>query len=279
MTPPLYSSRLVVAASVAAFALVAVLPARAAAQGQPALVSLSSDTLSPLQLQLACAHPPTESPSQGGLHVVGSQDTMPRDLLDSHDLLILDGGIGRGVQIGQEYYVRHIVTEGAMYGPSAGRPVETAGWIKVVSANQETAIAAVEHVCTAIDSGDYLEPFTAPAVPAGTTSVDRSGEPDFSALGRVLYGRNDHYSAATGEYMTIDRGADQGMTPGTRLAIYRNVKRDRANSGVRAMPLPLSWVGEAVVVSTSPKLSVVKIMDGRDAVFRDDYVAPRVAPK
>ena len=70
----------------------------------------------------------------------------------------------------------------------------------------------------------------------------------------------------TFDFMLIDWGADHGVTPGTRLAIYRDV---------RTPGLPLASVGDAVVISVGPMLSLTRITRARDAVQSGDYVAIR----
>ena len=66
--------------------------------------------------------------------------------------------------------------------------------------------------------------------------------------------------------MLIDRGSDQGLMPGARFAIYRDVGVD----GV-----PLASVGEGIVVSTSSTMALMRVTRARDAVYSGDYIAPR----
>jgi hypothetical protein len=253
----------------AAFSLLALLSPRMVSAQPP------TDGLTPLQVAQACALPPATSlgvPS--GLHIIGSQDTIPRSLFGERDLLLLDGGAGRGVALGQEYFVRRSVSSSVYSGTA--KAVVTAGWVRVVALNQSTAIATVERACTQMEVGDYLEAFVPPVVPPSAVRLDRSGEPDFSSLGRVLFGADERAAGAAGEYMVIDRGAQQGLQPGARFAIYRNVERWMRDSvGAPSVALPLTAVGEGVVVTTGQTMSVLRIMEARDAVQRGDYVVPR----
>jgi hypothetical protein len=235
----------------------------------------TTDDLTPLQVAQGCALPPVTSLGRpGGLHIIGAQDTVARTLFGERDLLVVDGGVGHGVQIGQVYFVRRSVSSSVYSGKA--KAVVTAGWVRVVAANQGTAIAAVERVCTQIEAGDYLEAFVPPIVPAASIKLDRSGDPDFASPGRVLFGADERASGAAGEYMVIDRGAQQGLEPGARFAIYRNVESwMRDSAGVPAAQLPLASIGEGVVVTTGQTMSVMRIMTARDAVQRGDYVVPR----
>jgi hypothetical protein len=124
----------------------------------------------------------------------------------------------------------------------------------------------IDHACDAMAQGDYLEPFTAPSVPADIDRDTPSGDPDFSAVGRILAAVEDRSTAGAGGLVLIDRGTDQGVQAGARFAIYRDI----GSAGV-----PLAAVGEAVVLSAGRTLALTKITRARDAVFSGDYVAPR----
>jgi hypothetical protein len=260
----------------------ALLPGFASAQSQG---SLPAETISPLQVSIACSLPPamtlarvTTPRSTAPLHVIGAQDPVSRSLFDEHDLLIIDGGTGRGVELGQQYFVRRPVSLAVFRGEA--KAVVTGGWIRIIAVNQTTAIAAVDRICGPIQSGDYLEPFVLPSVPSAAVAVDRSGDPDFSTLGRILFGEQESYAAGAGSYIMIDRGTDQGLTPGARFAIYRDVKDWMQTAyGRTKATTPLTAIGEGVVVTTGETMSVMKILEARDAVQRGDYVVPRLNAK
>src|SRR5207247_1064608 len=132
--------------------------------------------------------------------------------------------------------------------------------------NDTTAIASVEHACGGIIEHDYLVPYVAPVIPPGADRDEPTGEPDFTALGRVLIGDENRQATGAGDFVLIDRGAAQGVAPGTRLALYRDV---------RTPGMPLANVGEAVVINVGPVISLARITRARDAVLSGDYVAIR----
>jgi hypothetical protein len=220
----------------------------------------------PIQLALGCAMPPTiDLPPAEALRVAGADDTALRLLYASHDLIYVAGGAEQNVRLGQEFFLRRV----DWFGPSGGsqpRTIRTVAWVKIVSVNDTLSVAAVEHSCTAAMRGDYLEPFVAPTVPANVSRVDTSGSLDFKNLGRVGFGERLRTSAGIGEFMLIDRGADQGAEPGSRFAVYRDLHQP---------DLPLMAVGEAVVVSSGPSLAVIRVTAARDSVIRGDFVVPR----
>jgi len=250
-----------------------------------------SDTLTPAQIALACATPSGPMPPARA-RILGAQDPLPHTLLAPHELLVVGSGTDAGVRLGQQFFIRHapfldVSGYGRPRGPmsagagratasrpgAAGRPYAsaafsstTAGWLRIVSVNQTTAIARVEYACDAIFQGDYLEPFGAPEVPAGTDRDDFTGEPDFTSPARVTAAPEGHLSAGPGEYVVVDHGRDQGIEPGTRLAIYRDL---------RIPSMPLTPLGEAVVMSAGTDTSLVRINRARDAVLTGDYLVPR----
>jgi hypothetical protein len=242
-----------------AAALVLVATVAGVAQPPPA-------AFSQLELAVACAPPPTFDPPEGEpLRVIGTQDSVPRTDYGARDLLVVNGGTTKGVLIGQQYFVRRANRFGV---DEAGRRLgaRTGGWIRIVAANESTSIGTFEHLCADVAQGDYLVPFVAPVVPAGADRDEAPGEPDFTSMGQVVSGNENRSEMGAGDFMLIDRGSDQAMVPGGRLAIYRD-------PGVAG--LPLASIGEAVVISTSASMSLTRITRTRDAIRKGDFVAPR----
>ena len=228
------------------------------AQPQPAV-------LSQLELAVACAPPPTFDLPGEPLRIIGAQDIVARSEFGSRDLLVVNGGTTAGVALGQQYYVRRANRFGLDY-TGQGRGARTAGWIRIVAVNASTAIASLDHLCGPMGQGDYLEPFVAPVVPAGADRDEAPGEPDFNAMGQIVSGNENRSAMGPGDFMLIDRGSDQGMAPGNRLALYR---------AIGGAGMPLASLGEAVVISTSAKMSLTRITRTRDAVRSGDYFVPR----
>lgn len=229
-----------------------------------AALAQGDTALSPFALALACAPPPSyDGAPPAALRVVGSQDTIPRQLFSDRDLLIIGGGTSGGVQLGQQFFVRRAIR------PGSSLPVHgatTLGLIRVVAVNESTAIARVDHVCGEIVATDYLEPFVEPAASADFLKDVAPGQPDFSNLGHILVGNEDRMTIGPGDFALIDWGVAQGLTPGARFAIYRDL-------GVSGMPL--SSVGEGVVISTSHAMALTRITRVRDAVYSGDLIAVR----
>jgi hypothetical protein len=249
------SHRLVVLA--AACALVA---SGAAAQ--------TPDNLTPVQVAVACAPPPVlASVPADASHIIGSQDTVTRTLFGTPEVLVISGGSDRGLSLGQEYFIRRVVRSAETYRDKLPHQVLTIGWVRVVAVNATTAIASVDHACSDILAGDFIQPFESPTLPdAAVTAIDTTRDPDFTSIGKVLYGADEKRSAGIGEFMLIDRGMDKSVALGEHYAIYRQPKATGA---------PLTSIGEATVVSLGPSMALVRINRARDAVFSGDLAIPR----
>ncbi len=229
------------------------------------------ESWSPAEVAAACA--PIASPTHAAhaLRVVGTQDTIPKTVIGSADLLIVNGGTEAGVQLDARFFLRRRSTTVQTFGMAQNADVITDGWIRIVSANESTSIGRVERLCGPIYVDDYLEPFARPQMPA---AADTPIDADFSSLGRVITGADGHTLTGINEIAVIDRGSEQGVQPGARFAVYRDLTTG-VNPLMAAPPgTPLTAIGEAVVISTTGDRSVARIVRARDAVRTGDYVAP-----
>lgn len=235
------------------------------AVGTAGFAQTAAPTYTALEMAVGCAPPPTLDLPEAKLRVIGVQDVAPRTEYGSRDMLVVNGGTNAGVQLGQQFYVRRANRFGVDDGHTR-LGARTVAWIRIVAVNESTSIAALDHICAVVAQHDYLEPFVAPVVPAGAERDDASGEPDFTNLGRVVAASEGRSTAGAGDFVLIDRGSDQGVAPGARFALYRDVKMTG---------MPLASLGEAVVISTSPTMALTRITRARDAVTQGDFVALR----
>jgi hypothetical protein len=223
--------------------------------------------LTAAQTDVACAPAPylgvtpVDAP-----YVAGDQNTVTRALVGDGNPLVINAGTDRGVHFNDRYFVRRVFRSADDLRSPEPHLVATTGWVHIIAVNQTMALAAVDHTCSHILEGDFLEAFHAPVVPENIAVPETTGELDFRAYGRVLYGDRERWAAGTGEFMLIDRGADKNVVVGSHFAVYR----DREVTG-----LPLTPIGEATAVSVGPALSVIRITQARDAVVTRDLVIPR----
>jgi hypothetical protein len=102
-----------------------------------------------------------------------------------------------------------------------------------------------------------VEPAAGPAT-AGFATLD------FSSLSRVMFGDDQRRIGGAGDFMMLEFGA--AVTPGTRVAVYRDL---------HIPGVPLTAVGEGVIVTDSNGTPVMRITTTRDAVISGDYIVPR----
>ena len=235
----------------------------ASASAQPS--TSQAPVLSPAEIALACALPvETTGPHDKALRLMAAQDPVKHSVFGDRDLVVVSGGTNAGVQLGQEYFVRHSSRSMMDMGYQSTPSIRTAGWVRIVVVNETMAIATVDHSCIEMSADDYLEPYVAP--PALAAETDPVAEPDFMSLARVTSAGFDRQIAAIGDFATIDRGVDQGVTPNMRFVIYRDIGPQGA---------PLTVIGEAIVVAVAKNRAQTQILRSNGVVMTGDYAAPR----
>ena len=238
----------------AALALVSAMTVSLVAQEAPKTILMSA----------SCS--PQVARSSGDLPtIIGGQNSEPRTLFGKRETVVVDAGSSKGVQAGQQFYIRRTVIN--RYENAAGRHAAvTAGWLTITAATENTAIGRIDFACDGIQAGDYLEPYAAPTLPADVERTNAAGELDFSKPGRVLFGDHGRLTGGAGDFMLADIGEEQGAATGARYAVYRNLHADG---------LPLAAVGEAILVSVGEKDSLFRLTQTRDAVVAGDLLIPR----
>jgi hypothetical protein len=184
-------------------------------------------------------------------------------LFGSPDPVIVLAGTAQGVTVGQEYFVRRVIRDRFTQARSDGVPtlsIHTAGWVKIVEASPDAAIATITRACDAIQQGDYLEPFALPSVPPPMAS----GDPDYAHPGRVILGDDRRQMGTQNDLMVLDRGSDHGLHVGQRLTIFRPTA---GGAG------PVARIGEAIALTVKPETTVIRIQKTSDPIYVGDFVA------
>jgi hypothetical protein len=229
---------------------------------------------------LACAPYLTTSKPKGALRIIGSQDTVIKNMLGPGDTIVVSGGSGAGLEPGQRYFVRRLIkTFGNMRGPDEDHPlpVHTAAWIQMIGVDTMLATAAVVHACEGILLDDYLEPFVAPMIPLGT---DSGNKPDYEHMGRIVTGVEGSQVFGIGQMANIDRGTKLGVAAGQRFLVFRNKRtllvptRMKSDTFEKAaMKMPLVQIGEVLVVAARPDDATVQVLAQKDAIRTGDLIA------
>jgi len=211
--------------------------------------------------RLTCAPSTLMLPPETTVRVVAGQEP-GRWLFGEREGVIVNAGTSHGVRVGQQFYVRHIVSD--RYTPWTSLmgqySIHTSGVLTIVETRDDMAIATITEMCDGVLEGDYLEPFTPPAAPAAS----EEGKPDFSAPARIVMGDERQQTGASGSLMIVNQGNDQGLQPGQALTIYRQTL---SGSG------PILRIGDARVVAVQQFTALVRIGNTRDAIYVGDLVA------
>ena len=225
----------------------------------PAMTGLPAEVLS-----LACAPSVTFEPHTTSLRVTGGQDSTFRRIYFPGDLVTINAGTRNGIEVGQEFYVRRLLTaRREAITREAPATIRTAGWLRVYAVDDAMSLATVTHACDTIEVDDYLEPFVLPVVPTPDAERPKAQRENY---GRVLVGQDRRRSFGRGDYFTIDRGTDHGVTVGTNFVLYR--EKSVADNFLFA-------IGEATVVNVQPDSSTVQVTVSLDAIAAGDYAAMR----
>lgn len=209
---------------------------------------------------VACLDVPVAAQQPSPLHIVAPHAASPHEFASRDTLVVLSGGTPEGIMPGQRFFARRLLgpRPGEAVTDKVAGAVHTTGWLTVVAADEHSALARIDYACDAIMTGDYLEPYAEPELPEVAAASTRT---DFSNLGRVLQGTDRNEMFGAGDFVSIDRGGNQGLTAGTRIAFYH----DRRNG------TPLVEVGTGIVLEVSADTAKV-VVDGATSVVRsDDY--------
>jgi hypothetical protein len=218
---------------------------------------------------LACADLPVFGagvPDAPRIVTVQDGNAELRTVFAAPDVLTLDRGTTAGVQVGQQFFVRRLLKGPSRSDISPRFPgfIHTVAWISVTAADERFGLAKVVRACDVIRPGDYLEPFAMPTLP---TAAAPGGKVQWPDMAKILYGRDGRGSMANGDLFSIDRGSSKGLTAGTRLVFYRDIRRGG----------PLVEVGEGVALAVTPDVATVVAPSVNDTLRTGDWVAIRSA--
>jgi hypothetical protein len=240
--------------------LIAGTPLSAQRGPAPEISHINAETLAQ-----ACAPTPAYEQPLAALRITGGQDTfVHRSSYAPGDLITLNAGTDNGIDIGQEFYARRLQADYRQtITPRTPGVVRTTGWIRVYAVDRKWSLATVTHVCETVDVGDYLEPLVFPSVPATEAEVLPFERDNY---GHILIGADRRQSFAKGDFIVVDLGSSQGVTPGARFVVFRD-KLEPGNY--------LYNLGEAVAVDVRENTATLKVTISRDALLVGDYVGLR----
>jgi hypothetical protein len=215
-------------------------------------------------ITLACAPSVAVEMPNTPLRITGGQNSSIRYTHAPGDLITINAGTQNGIEVGQEYYTRRLlIARKQRVAAETPAAVITTGWIRVWSVDDKMSLATITHGCDSIEIGDYLEPFKLPTLP---TPASRKPKPERDNYGHVLTGESKWTIFGQGDFVTVDRGTDHGVTAGAQFVLYRDKKQPENF---------LYDLGEAIAVNVGAGTSTLQITVSRDAIMAGDLVAIR----
>lgn len=233
----------------------------------PALAQSPKDVRGPWTLTpsiVTCTDLPILSQPVPRMVVKGPQSTEHRIAMGTGETVVIGRSQDDGLAVGQRYIASRLNRD-ERYFPRNGESfggLRVTGFITVFAVNQWNALARIDFACDAVQSGDYLEPFVETVLPETAAPMLY---PDFTDRGAILFGADNRELLGHGDVTSIDRGSAHGVTPGARFAVYR----DKHNG------LPLIYIGDVVVLTTTEITSKVMVTKAVADILRGDTIVPR----
>ncbi len=203
--------------------------------------------------------------------VYGTIDTVKYGL-SLGDVIYLDGGRAAGLVPGSLFVaveprarVVHPLTREVF-----GRFYSYTGRVRVLSVQENSAIAEIVQSCAPIHVGAALRPFEPEPVPLGRRTASRPvndaldpASLDGAAI--VLFSQDDIVSLGQDHVVFVDRGAQDNVTPGDMFTIYRMNREG----------FPPQPIGELAILTVQARTAVAKIIDSRATVYVGDRLAAK----
>jgi hypothetical protein len=223
------------------------------------------------EFTMQCAHYIISDPEDESLFVIGSEDGATKVAFTERDILYLNKGSNAGVRPGDVYTLHHRAypVKHPENGKKIGTKVETTGWARVILVQENSSTSVVEAACNDIHAGDYAKPLEKPNVPLALrrAPADRTTPPTGKAHGWVVDISDDSSIAGAGHLVSIDLGADSGVTPGNILAVYRIM--------YPSVPTSRNVLGELAILAVRERTATAKVTYSRDAIMVGDEVELR----
>ncbi len=158
--------------------------------------------------------------------VVSSERIGMQDQYSEGEVMYIDGGVNQGVAAGDEFFIMH--RERELNHPISkahmGVVYSQVGRLKVLCAQEDSAIAEITYACDPVVLGDVLLPFNPVPVPLvlPPDPTDRCDEPNGKPTGYIVYNRDDQIDIGTNWPVFVDLGAPEGLYPGMFATIFRD---------------------------------------------------------
>ena len=189
--------------------------------------------------------------------------------LDTGDIVYLDRGRSAGVMPGDVLaavergdLIRHPRTESVV-----GRFYSQRGRVRVLSVQEDSAIAEITFTCRPLLVGSQLKRFEPEPVPSERRQPMRPVNepvPNEALDGgpTIVYAKDGLISLGQDHVVYVDRGASDGVEPGDIFTVYRR-RTDRH---------PPVILGEVAVLVVQPGSALAKVVESRYPIYVGDLL-------
>ncbi len=220
---------------------------------------------------LQCAHYVVTEREDESLFLLGSEQGGDKTALSDRDIVYLNKGSNSGVKAGDLFTLHHVAypVRHPVSGKKIGTKVETTGWVRVITVQDDTACAVIERTCNDVHAGDYLKPFEKVNVPMVVRREPAAccAPPNGKISRHVVDLQDDATIAGAGQFVTIDAGTDDGVAPGNVFSVFRIV--------YPSVPTPRDALGEATVISVRDRTATAKVTYSAREIMVGDQVELR----
>lgn len=177
---------------------------------------------------LYCAGYIQNSPIDTGRKIVGAVDEQDGFLYSGNDVVYLNIGAGKGVQVGDVMSVvrprGQVKTRWTTKG-HLGFYVQEVGAVEVIRVKQNVSVARVKTSCDPILLGDLVQPAQVRVSPmfAERPSLDLFADPSGKAVGRLFMARDGVDLIGRENIVYVDLGAEDRVQVGDHLTIFRRL--------------------------------------------------------
>lgn len=227
-----------------------------------------------------------DEPDQFPATIVSAELVDSKDSYFQGDIVYLGAGAASGLAAGQEYWIvrpTRTVYHWGSITETIGHIDETPGRLRILCAQEETAIGEIVLSCSDIRIGDAVLPFEPIPIPlVRRTAPLTSCDPVTGKVTGHIVDTYDHGTpiAAT-TVVFLDIGEMDGVMPGDFFAVFRyptNVTTQVTLGEVSAAPRTSAYdsirtmLGEAAILTTRKTTSVAIITSMRDTMYAGDRV-------
>jgi hypothetical protein len=231
-----------------------------------------------LDADLYCSGFITNDANDWRLSIIGNEENYQKVAQALFDVVYLNQGEADGISPGDEFTIVHKVRslEHPVTLERLGDYVVQTGRLKVVATQEHTSTAQITYACDATLVGDKLIPFEPKEVPLLTDlpPVDRFSDEGSNPKGYVVFAKDDLGSLGEGHEVQLDIGAQDGVTVGTRLVLYRAQTEGYEMTGFQK-DLPRRVLGEIVVFNVQESTATGRIIQMYDFAQVGDQVEVR----